>query len=65
MLARLGNVIYWLGAAFAAFMLIMAGQYFFNESNSMHALISLMVGSATWAAGWMVRYILSGNKSIR
>jgi hypothetical protein len=65
MLERLGNVIYWLGCALSALVVILAGYLLtaggLRGSEYIFILVLMGVAVVVWAIGWAIRYILVGR----
>lgn len=59
MLARIGNVIYWLGG--------LAGALFlYNALDNKREMVFYIIGGGLCLiVGWAIRYIISGNKSLK
>ena len=59
MLARLGIVIYWIGAALAVLILGLGAVILFGDKPIL-SLITVVAAGISWFVGWMARYILAG-----
>ena len=64
MLARLGEVLYWIGAGFGILLigLALAGYVFGNGDFDSHFFLALIAvfGALIWLSGRALRYILAG-----
>jgi hypothetical protein len=62
--ARLGHVLYWIGCLAATVWFLLLAGYSSSTGPMPRGFWALMIaiGAAIWAAGWVLRYILSGQR---
>lgn len=61
MIARLGNVLYWLGSAVAAFYFFAAFYELFTSSELVAVLAVFGVSIGIWLFGRACKYVLTGT----
>ena len=64
---RIGIVLHWSGFIYSLFLLVLFGYSTFIENGVpwwTKTLIGIPFGLSFWIGGWVLRYILSGNKNI-
>ena len=64
---RIGIVIHWLGFIYFVFVLVLFLSSTFVENGFpwwTKLSVGTLFGGSFWIGGWVLRYILSGNKNI-
>jgi hypothetical protein len=61
MMARLGNVIYWLSSLLAALFAVLGIAIYFEDGFALHNSTPMFFAVALYAFGRAVRYILAGR----
>jgi len=66
-LNRIGIVIHWSGFIYSLFLLVVVGSSLFVETGFpwwTKFIVGIPFGVSFWIGGWVLRYIVSGNKNI-
>ena len=66
-LNRIGIVIHWSGFIYFLFLLVVVGSSLFVETGFpwwTKFIVVIPFGVSFWIGGWVLRYIVSGNKNI-
>lgn len=62
---RLGQVIYWAAVGFGLLFVIGGVWSLTDSSNDGSGVVSIVMGGLLWLAGWAIRYVLTGTRSLR
>ncbi len=61
MLEWWGNLLYWLGSALAALVVLLSAVALFSGATSIDVVMGFVVGVLIWLAGRTVRYLFAGK----